>query len=51
MDLSYGKEYEEFREEVRSFLASNWPVEGDLSKEEARSRFRERAVERGYLAR
>ena len=51
MDLTYGKEYEEFREEVRGFLASNWPVEGDLSKEEARSHFRERAVERGYLAR
>ncbi len=51
MDLSYGKEYEEFRQEVRGFLASNWPVEGDLSREEARSRFRERAVEAGYLAR
>ena len=28
MDLSYGPEYEAFREEVRSFVASNWPLEG-----------------------
>ena len=50
MDLSYGKEYEEFREEVRGFLASNW-AEGDWSSDDARSRFRKQAVEHGYLAR
>ncbi len=50
MDLSYGKEYEEFREEVRGFLASNW-AEGAGSSDDARSRFRKQAVEHGYLAR
>ena len=24
MDLNYGAEYEDFREEVRTFLATNW---------------------------
>jgi alkylation response protein AidB-like acyl-CoA dehydrogenase len=54
MDLSYGSEYEEFREEVRRFLAANWPpkgVEAELPREEGKARFRRRAVERGYLAR
>ena len=31
MDLSYGKEYEEFRAEVSSFLESNWPLKGELT--------------------
>ena len=54
MDLTYGKEYEEFREEVRAFLASNWPPKGaeaELPREEGKARFRERAVTCGYLAR
>src|SRR5512134_449093 len=54
MDLSYGKEYEDFRAEVREFLARNWPPKGadaDLPKEEGRRRFRARATEQGYLNR
>jgi alkylation response protein AidB-like acyl-CoA dehydrogenase len=54
MDLTYGREYEEFREEVRAFLAEHWPPKGaeaELPREEGRARFRERAVARGYLAR
>ncbi len=34
MDLSYGKEYDELRAEARSFLAENWPPQGDLPREE-----------------
>ncbi len=54
MDLSYGKEYEEFREEVHAFLAEHWPPQGgeaDLPREEGKARFRKRAVAAGYLAR
>jgi alkylation response protein AidB-like acyl-CoA dehydrogenase len=54
MDLSYGPEYEAFREEVRSFLADHWPPTGEaaaLPREEQARRFRARAVERGYLLR
>jgi len=54
MDLSYGKEYEDFREEVRAFLAASWPPKGDeaeLPLAEQAQRFRERAIERGYLVR
>ena len=54
MDLSYGPEYEEFRAEVRAFLAANWPQragEAELPKPERARRFRERAVEAGYLLR
>jgi alkylation response protein AidB-like acyl-CoA dehydrogenase len=54
MDLSYGPEYEEFRGEVRAFLKANWPQragEPELPKPERARRFRERAVEAGYLLR
>jgi len=54
MDLSYGAEYEAFREAVRGFLAEHWPPRGEeaaLPREEQRRRFRERAVEAGYLLR
>jgi len=54
MDLSYGKEYEEFRVELRSFLESSWPPKGDaaeLPKAEGAKRFRQQAIERGYLYR
>ena len=54
MDLSYGEEYEEFRREVKAFLADNWPPRGEeseLSREEQTDRFRDRAVGAGYLAR
>jgi len=54
MDLSYGPEYESFRQEVRSFLAESWPLSGDeasLDWERQATLFRERATERGYLNR
>jgi alkylation response protein AidB-like acyl-CoA dehydrogenase len=54
MDLTYGPEYDAFREEVRQFLASHWPPppeEKDLSRDEQAIRFRGRAVEAGYLLR
>lgn len=55
MDLSYGQEYEDFRNEVRAFLDANWPPKesatdgkslGDIANE-----FREKAVDHGYLLR
>jgi alkylation response protein AidB-like acyl-CoA dehydrogenase len=54
MDLSYGPEYEAFRGEVRGFLEASWPARGAdaaLPKPERARRFRERAVEAGYLLR
>jgi alkylation response protein AidB-like acyl-CoA dehydrogenase len=54
MDLSYGKEYQEFRAEVHAFLAKHWPPQGDeadLPRDEGKARFRTRAVAAGYLAR
>ena len=54
MDLSYGPEYEEFRAEVRGFLKDNWPQragEAELPNRQRARRFRERAVEAGYLLR
>ena len=54
MDLSYGKEYQEFRAEVHAFLAKHWPPQGDeadLPRAEGKARFRTRAVAAGYLAR
>jgi alkylation response protein AidB-like acyl-CoA dehydrogenase len=54
MDLSYGKEYEDFRQEVRSFLDETWPPRGELAglpKAEGAARFRTLATERGYLYR
>jgi alkylation response protein AidB-like acyl-CoA dehydrogenase len=54
MDLSYGKQYEDFRAEVQAFLGRNWPPKGpeaELPKEEGARRFRARAIEQGYVAR
>ncbi|MFQ5514794.1 MAG: acyl-CoA dehydrogenase family protein [Myxococcota bacterium] len=54
MDLSYSTEYERFREEVKSFLAANWPLRGDETKlppARQSALFRERAIEKGYVAR
>ena len=47
MDLTYDSELESFREEVRSFLADNWPRQGD----DAVQAFRQRAIDAGYLYR
>lgn len=56
MDLSYGSEMEDFRDEVSSFVESNWPIksiegEEEISFERQASMFRERAIEKGYLYR
>ena len=54
MDLSYGPEYEAFREEVRGFLKASWPPRGEDekgSREEQVFAFRRRAIEAGYVAR
>jgi alkylation response protein AidB-like acyl-CoA dehydrogenase len=54
VDLSYGAEYEAFRDEVKEFLAGHWPLQGaeaDLPRERGAALFRERAAERGYLFR
>jgi alkylation response protein AidB-like acyl-CoA dehydrogenase len=48
MDISYGPEYEEFRQEVREFLASQWT--GSKDPDDVR-RFRRVATEHGYLYR
>jgi len=50
MDLSYGAEYETFREEVRQFLREHWSAED--RRDEARiAGFRQQATARGYLCR
>jgi alkylation response protein AidB-like acyl-CoA dehydrogenase len=54
MDLRYSQEYEDFREEVKAFLASNWPLQGDEAKLGAKEQgalFRERAIAAGFMAR
>ncbi len=54
MDLSYSAEYEEFRGEVKAFLARSWPLEGseaELSRRAQHRLFRQRAIEAGYLGR
>jgi alkylation response protein AidB-like acyl-CoA dehydrogenase len=54
MDLSYGKEYEDFRSELRAFLKASWPPQGDaaeLPRGEGAKRFRQLAIEHGYLYR
>ena len=46
MDLSYGKEYEEFRAEVQQFLRESWPPpkQEGFSREQGAARFREAAT-------
>ncbi len=54
MDLSYGPEYDAFREEVRSFLSSHWPPKGKEAEQDFLAQaihFRRTAIEAGYLAR
>ena len=54
MDLRYSEEYERFRAEVKAFLADKWPPKGEespRSQDEQQARFRDLAIERGYLAR
>jgi len=52
MDLSYGKEYEDFRAQVCEFLAANWPPEeGEADRAEGARCFRQKAIDAGYLYR
>jgi alkylation response protein AidB-like acyl-CoA dehydrogenase len=54
MDLSYGKEYEDFRAELRSFLERSWPPRGEfaeLPRAEGARHFRQLATQEGYLYR
>lgn len=54
MDLTYTKEYENYREEVREFLGTQWPLRGpeaDLPKPEQAKVFMKRATAAGYLNR
>jgi len=52
MDLRFGEEYEEFRAEVRDFVAQSWSAEPTGSgRREQEVAFRKRAIESGYLAR
>jgi alkylation response protein AidB-like acyl-CoA dehydrogenase len=67
MDLSYSAEYEQFRQEVRRFLKENWTADDIASApppdqrammmgavirtDERATRFRLKAIERGYLYR
>lgn len=52
MNLSYSKEYDNYREELRAFLAANWPLPdsfGDLRERTAE--FHRRAAKAGYIFR
>ncbi|MEE3330240.1 MAG: acyl-CoA dehydrogenase family protein [Myxococcota bacterium] len=54
MDLSYGPEYDDYRKQVQSFLAANWPLTGadaELGLREQAMVFRKRAIASGYLGR
>ena len=53
MDLNFGPEYDEFRKEVKAFLAT-WPLSGDDAKlpaEEQVQLFRQRGIDKGYVYR
>ena len=54
MDLSYGEEYEKFREELRGWLSEHWPPQGadaELPRDEQTLAFRKRAIDAGFLCR
>ncbi|MBK5123945.1 acyl-CoA dehydrogenase family protein [Burkholderia sp. R-69980] len=57
MDLSYGRAYEQFRDEVHDFLVKRWlPLAlqvdaGELPRRDAHATLRSLAVARGYLYR
>ena len=54
MDLGYGERYEDYRAQVREFLATNWPPrdEGEQREPDLQARdFRKKAIAAGYLAR
>jgi alkylation response protein AidB-like acyl-CoA dehydrogenase len=54
LDLKFSEEYEDFRAEVKAFLAENWPLKGDEAKLDFNQQgalLRNRAIEAGYVAR
>jgi alkylation response protein AidB-like acyl-CoA dehydrogenase len=51
MELTFGEEYESYRNELRSFLAHQWPAERRGRSREDQIAFRKLATERGYLNR
>ncbi|MGE0741759.1 MAG: acyl-CoA dehydrogenase family protein [Hyphomonadaceae bacterium] len=52
MDLGFGPQFDDFRKEVRAFIAAHWPPrEGDPGAKEAQAAFRRAATEQGYYAR
>ena len=54
MDLHYTEPYEDYRKEVRGFLSEFWPPFGEDAQRKPSQQavsFRERAIERGFLAR
>jgi len=54
MDLTYGAEYESFRQQVRTFVERAWLPHAKLVKAErkaAEATFRREAIEQGYLYR
>ncbi len=51
MDIAFTPAYEEFREEVRAFLAAHWPPAPDAARDAAERGFRAAATEAGYFYR
>lgn len=54
MDLRYSAEYDDYRRQVRGFLAEHWPPKGEaakLKRREQEALFRRHATEAGYLYR
>ncbi|ARR55267.1 hypothetical protein HY78_18360 [Rhizorhabdus wittichii DC-6] len=52
MNLSYSKEYDDYREELRAFLATNWPLPDSLGDlQERTAEFHRRAAKAGYIFR
>lgn len=55
MDLQFSKEHEQFREEVKAFLAENpWQTSPDISAADLRAKqieFRRKSIDQGLLAR
>jgi alkylation response protein AidB-like acyl-CoA dehydrogenase len=50
MDLAYSKQYDEYRDTLKAFLAANWPLPEELGTlEERAAEFRRRATAAGYM--
>lgn len=52
MDLGFGPKYDDFRAEVRAFIAAHWPpADGELKSRANERAFVVAAIERGYMHR